>query len=70
MAYSNKKYCGTGSIGTSMQGSMVYVKDKPDIGKAKCVDCKYLKFGYYCDKRDKTAYHKNKKRKCDYFITK
>lgn len=37
-------------------------------GKAKCTECKYLQFGYYCSKKRRTPAYVNEKRQCKSFI--
>ncbi|KEH86632.1 hypothetical protein Z965_07255 [Clostridium novyi A str. BKT29909] len=36
-------------------------------GKARCTKCKWLKWGYYCDKKKRSAEHIDKPKHCNGF---
>lgn len=39
-------------------------------GNAKCSECKYFYYGYYCNKLKKSAEHYDKKKQCAFYIRK
>lgn len=55
-----------GSIGVSM-GGKTYKRPKEKGKKIKCKNCTYLVFGYYCNKKNRTAKWVNKPKVCKSF---
>jgi len=55
------------NTGTSMQGRIEKTKKGYKRGKALCSQCKYFKYGYYCEKYNNAAHFPKKKKLCKYY---
>ena len=57
------------NTGVPMQGRIENTKKGLTKGKALCQECKFFKYGYYCEKYKGSAHFPNKRKKCRFFET-